>query len=124
MIIDHVRDIDELKELYEMRPMPSQYEFNWLVNNPNLFCFYDDIGLLGFITVQEEEFENIGKVLTLSGTSIRGIMPNVVDAINMVCDAFNQDIYSYTKLRHAALVLRKAGFKKIGTNLYMRFKNG
>ena len=124
MIVDHCRDIEELKRLYDERPMPSQYEFDWLIHNPNLFCFYEGNKLLGFITMQDEDFENIGKVLTLSGTSIRGIMPNVVDAIKMVCNAFNQDIYSFTELKHAALVLRKAGFKKIGTNLYMRFKNG
>lgn len=126
MILDHCRDIDELKELYNERPMPCQYDFEWLIHNPNLFCFYDeDFGYLrGFITVQDEEIENIGKVLTLSGTSIRGNMPDNIDAINMVCDAFNQDIYSWTELKHAALVLKKAGFRKIGTKLYMRFKNG
>lgn len=124
MIIDHCRDIEELRKLYNDRPMPNQYEFDWLINNPNLFCFYENNKLLGFITMQDEEFENIGKVLTLSGTSIRKNLPNIITAINKVCDAFHKDIYSYTPLKEAAYVLKKANFKKIGTNLYMRFKNG
>ena len=127
MIIDHCRDVEELRKLYEERPMPLQYDFDWLINNPNLFCFYDEKKegkFSGFITIQKEELEDVGKVLTLSGTSIKGIMPEVVSAINKICEAFNDNIYSFTKLRHAALVLRKAGFEKIGTNLYMRTKNG
>ena len=124
MIVDHCRDIEELRKLYNDRPMPNQYEFDWLINNPNLFCFYENNKLLGFITMQNEEFENIGKVLTLSGTSIRKNLPNITTAINKVCDAFRQDIYSFTPLKEAAYVLKKANFRKIGTNLYMRFKNG
>ena len=124
MIVDHCRDIEELKKLYDGHPMPCQYEFDWLIHNPNLFCFYENNKLLGFITMQDEEFENIGKVLTLSGTSIRKNLPNIITAINKVCDAFNKDIYSYTPLKEAAYVLKKANFRKIGTNLYMRFKNG
>lgn len=121
MIIDHCRNKDELYNLYSNRPMPNQYEFEWLVNNPNLFCFYDEEQgfLRGFITIQKE-----GDELTLSGTSIKGNMPDNVQAIIKVCNAFNQDMYAYTPLRHAALVLRKAGFKKISKNKYVRYKNG
>lgn len=121
MIIDKVRDINELKKLYESRPMPSQYDFDWLVNNPNLFCFYDELKgfLRGFITVQIEN----GK-LTLSGTSIRKNMSDNIDAIVTVCNAFNDDMYSYTPLKEAGLVLKKAGFKHIKDDEYVRYKNG
>lgn len=122
MIIDHIRDINEFKKLYENRPMPSQYDFDWLVNNPLLFCFYDDLtGILyGYITVQQE-----GEELTLSGASIKKNLKNIIDAIDIVCNSINQDIYSYTSLKHAGYVLKKAGFKKIDNDKYIRrFRNG
>lgn len=120
MIIDHCRDLIELHNLYTSRPMPNQYDWDFLINNPNLFCFYDEITgkLKSFITMQIEEGE-----LTLSGISVRKNMPENINAIITVCNAFNQDIYSYTKLKHAGLLLKKAGFKKIGKNRYVRYKN-
>jgi hypothetical protein len=127
MIIDHVRNKEELKRLYSSRPMPNQYDFKWLINNPNLFCFYGEKkgDLRGFITVQEEEVEGFnGKVLTLSGTSVRGNMADNIQAIITVCNAFDDDMYSLTPLKHAELVLKKAGFTKIGNNLFVRYKNG
>lgn len=113
MIIDHIRDLEEFKNLYESRPMPSQYEFNWLVNNPNLFCFYDELSgkLRGFITVQNEEGE-----LTLSGISIRKNFKDNIEAVKTVCNAIKQDIYSYTPLKEAGLVLKKSGFEKVYTD--------
>lgn len=125
MIIDHIRDMEEFKKLYESRPMPSQYDFEWLVNNPNLFCFYDELKgfLRGFITVQVEDGE-----LTLSGTSIRKNFKDNIEAVKTVCNSFKQDIYSYTRLKEANLVLKKSGFEKIYTDnngiTKWRFKNG
>lgn len=125
MIIDHIRDMEEFKKLYESRPMPSQYDFEWLVNNPNLFCFYDELKgfLRGFITVQVEDGE-----LTLSGTSIRKNFQDNIEAVKTVCNSFKQDIYSYTRLKEASLVLKKSGFEKIYTDnngiTKWRFKNG
>lgn len=125
MIIDHIRDMEEFKKLYESRPMPSQYDFEWLVNNPNLFCFYDELKgfLRGFITVQVEDGE-----LTLSGTSIRKNFKDNIEAVKTVCNSFKQDIYSYTRLKEASLVLKKSGFEKIYTDnngiTKWRFKNG
>ena len=121
MIIDHCRDERELYDLYTLRPMPNQYDWDWLLNNPNLFCFYDEKQgfLRGFITVQRE-----GKYLTLSGTSIRGNMSDNIQAIIKVCNAFNEDMYAFTPLKHAGLVLRRAGFKHIKKDKYVRYKNG
>ena len=125
MIIDHIRNMEEFKNLYESRPMPSQYDFEWLVNNPNLFCFYDELKgfLRGFITVQVEDGE-----LTLSGVSIKKNFKDNIEAVKTVCNAFKQDIYSYTRLKEACLVLKKSGFKKIYTDnngiSKWRFKNG
>lgn len=121
MIIDHCRDKEELFKLYTERPMPNQYNFEWLLNNPNLFCFYDEEKgfLRGFITVQKE-----GKYLTLSGTSIKGNMSDNIQAIIKVCEAFKENMYAFTKLKHAGLVLRKAGFKHIKNDKYVRYKNG
>jgi hypothetical protein len=121
MIIDHCRDERELYDLYTLRPMPNQYDWEWLLKNPNLFCFYDEKQgfLRGFITVQRE-----GGELTLSGTSIRGNMSDNIQAIIKVCNAFNENMYAYTPLRHAGLVLRRAGFKHIKDDKYVRDKNG
>jgi hypothetical protein len=120
MICDHCRNIEELKELYTKRPMPNQYDWDWLINNPNLFCFYGEEkgDLRGFITVQRE-----GGKLTLSGTSVRKNMSDNIDAIIMVCNAFSEDMYSYTKVKAAKLCLLKAGFKHIKKDEYMRFCN-
>lgn len=117
MIIDHCRDIEEFKKLYERRPMPLQYCFEWLVNNPYLFCFYNEFTgkLEGYITIQQE-----GNELTLSGASVKKNFQNNIDAVNKICNAFKQDIYAYTKLKHAALVLKKAGFQKVDNNKYIR----
>lgn len=117
MIIDHPRDIKELYNLYISRPMPNQYDWEFLINNPHLFCFYDEEKgyLRGYITVQRENGE-----LTLSGASIPQNMPDNIEAIIKICNAFNEDMYSYTPLRHAALVLRKAGFKHIKDDKYIR----
>ena len=114
MIIDRCRDVEELKRLYDSRPMPFQYEFDFLINNPNLFCFYDEQEgfLRGFITVQYE-YDEAEKVLTLSGTSVKKNFQDNVDAIEMVCSLFDEDIYSFTPLREAALVLRKARFERV-----------
>lgn len=122
MIIDHCRNVEELKKLYERRPMPSQYDFFWLLNNPYLFCFYDELNgfLRGYITIQKEDGE-----LTLSGASIEKNFKNNVAAVIKICDSFKEDICSYTPLKHAALVLKKAGFEKIDNNKYIRrFRNG
>lgn len=125
MIIDHIRDMEEFKKLYDSRPMPSQYDFEWLVNNPNLFCFYDELKgfLRGFITAQVEDGE-----LTLSGISIRKNFKDNIEAVKTVCNSFKQDIYSYTRLKEASLVLKKSGFEKIYTDnngiTKWRFKNG
>ncbi len=121
MIIDRCRNKKELLNLYKSRPMPNQYDFDWLINNPNLFCFYHEQEgyLQGFITVQREN-----GLLTLSGTAVRRIMPDAINAIIKVCNAFDEDMYAFTPLRHAALLLKKAGFKHIKNDKYMRLKNG
>jgi hypothetical protein len=121
MIIDHIRDIKEFKELYDSRPMPIPYDYEWLIKNPCLYCFYDenDGSFKGFITIQREEGE-----LTLSGVSVRKNMSNVIDAIVTVCEGFNEDMYSYTKVRPAIICLLKAGFKHLKDDKYVRYKNG
>ena len=121
MIIDHIRDIEEFKRLYEERPMPHPYPYEWLIKNPCLYCFYDEVTgkLRGFITVQVENGE-----LTLSGVSVRKNMSNNINAIITVCDNFDDDMYAYTPLKHAGLVLKKAGFKHLKDDKYVRYKNG
>lgn len=123
MIIDHCRDIEELKKLYESRPMDDgQYSFEHILNNPNLFCFYgeNDNHLKGFIFITQD---HDGK-LFLSGAAIRKNMPDNINAIITICNAFNKNMYSDTDKKEAQIVLLKAGFKKIDKNFYMRSKNG
>lgn len=123
MIIDHCRNIEEFRKLYESRPMPLQYDFDWLINNPYLFCFYSEGKrgkLRGYITIQIEEGE-----LTLSGASVRKNFKDNIDAIEAICEVVKQDIYAYTLLKEAALVLKKAGFVKLDNDRYIRrYKNG
>lgn len=121
MICDHCRDEKELYLLYTKKSMPNQYDWDFLKNNPNLFCFYDEENgeLRGYITVQREN-----GVLTLSGASVRKNMAENIKAIIMVCKAFNEDMYSYTKVKAAKICLLKAGFKHIKDDEYVRYKNG
>lgn len=120
MIIDHIRDLEEFRAFYNKYKMPNQYEFDWLVNNPNLFCLYDESSVLwGYITVQREE-----GLLTLSGASKRKNMTVNIQFINMVCDAFDEDMYAFTRVRPAIAVLRKAGFKKVYDDKYIKTKGG
>lgn len=124
MIIDHIRDLDEFKQLYESRPMnDGQYSFEHIINNPYLFCFYgeNDKILKGFIFITQDK----QKRLFLSGASIRKNMSDNIQAILTVCKAFKQDIYSDTDKKEAQIVLLKSGFEKIDTNFFVkRHKNG
>lgn len=118
MIIDHCRNREEFEKLYNDRPMPNQYDIDFLLNNPMLFCLYDDDndgGLKAYITVQKEDNE-----LTLSGASYPKNMPDNTQFIIKVCNAISDDIYSYTDKKEAALMLRKAGFKKVSDNKYLK----
>lgn len=121
MIIDHIRDMEEFKALYDERPMPIPYDFEWLIKNPCLYCFYDEETgeYKGFITVQREDGE-----LTLSGVSIRKNMPDNVNGIVTVCNGFDEDMYSYTTVKSAILCLLRAGFKHLTGNKYVRYRNG
>ena len=51
-------------------------------------------------------------------------MLDIITAIITVCESFDEDIYSYTPLKHAGLVLKKAGFKHIKDDKYVRYTNG
>ena len=123
MIIDHIRDLEEFRAFYEKYKMPNQYDFDWLVENPNLFCLYDENSVLwGYITVQREDGD-----LTLSGASKRKNMQENINFINKVCDAFDEDMYAFTRVRPAIAVLRKASFKRVYDGKYIRLrgnKNG
>lgn len=118
MIIDHIRNLKEFVRFYHKYKMPNQYDLKWLINNPNLFCFYSvDNILYGYITVQKEN-----GLLTLSGASIRKNMAENIKFIKMVCDAFEEDMYAFTRVRPAQILLLKAGFKKVDNNKYVRLK--
>lgn len=120
MIIDHIRDIEEFREFYYTYKYPGLYNFNWIVNNPNLFCLYDEDSVLwGYISVQREH-----GVLSLSGASKRKNMQENINFINMVCDAFDEDMHAFTRVRPAIAVLRKASFKKVYDDKYVRLKRG
>lgn len=125
MIIEHCRDIEEFRKLYESRPMPVQYDFEFLINNPLLFCFYgeEDKKLKAYLTIQKENIDDT-EYLTLSGASIRKNMSDNINAIVSVCKAIKQDIWALTKVKPAEVVLRRAGFKKVKENLYKRCYNG
>jgi hypothetical protein len=122
MIIDHCRDLKEFQDFFYEYPMPkdNQFDFLWVINNPNLFCFYGEEkkDLRAYIVLHEEDGN-----LYLSGASCRKNFLDNIQGIIKVCNAFDSDIYSYTKLKQAGLLLRKAGFKKISDYEYIRTKN-
>lgn len=123
MILDKCRDKTEFIDLYNSRPMNDGImSFDFLFNNPHLYCFYGDKDkkLKGYISVYTDE---TGK-LFLCGASVRKNMADNISAIIEVCNAFNEDMYSDTDKKEAKICLLKAGFKKKSNNLYVRYKNG
>lgn len=123
MIIDRIRDIEEFKKFFYDHPMnDGLYSYDFIKNNPYLFCFYNEnTGVLeGYISITADKEEN----LFLSGAAIRKNMQENINAIKMVCDAFPTDMYAETDLKPAQIVLLKAEFQKIDNNLYRRSKNG
>lgn len=112
MIIDKIRDLLEFQDFFYNYPMPKeqQFTFDWVINNPNLFCFYGEEkqDLRAYIVLHDED----GKVY-LSGASCRKNFLDNIQGIIKVCNAFPCDIYSYTKRKQAKLLLKKAGFEQI-----------
>lgn len=123
MIIDHCRDKQEFQKFFNLYSMPiqQQYNFDFVLNNPYLFCFYDEIKgfLRGYIMLTKEENK-----IYLSGASCRKNFENNIKAIKKICNSLNCDVYSFTKLKHAKLLLKKAGFKQINKDelLYKKTK--
>lgn len=123
MIIDHIRDLKEFWKFYNERPMDDgQYTFEHIVNNPNLFCFYDEVSgiLKAFIFITQDDKDR----LFLSGAGARKNMLDNINAIIKICEAFPCEMYSNTDKKEAKLILRKAGFKQIEQDLFVRLKNG
>lgn len=123
MIIDHIRNLKEFWKFYNDRPMnDGQYTFEHIINNPNLFCFYDETNgtLKGYIFITEDEKCR----LFLSGAGAKKNMLDNINAIIKVCEAFPCKMYSNTDKKEAKLILKKAGFKQIEQDLFVRYKNG
>lgn len=123
MIIDHIRNLKEFWKFYNDRPMnDGQYTFEHIVNNPNLFCFYDETNgtLKGYIFITEDEKGR----LFLSGAGAKKNMLDNTNAIIKVCEVFPCEMYSNTDKKEAQFILKKAGFKKIEQDLFVRYKNG
>lgn len=123
MILDYCRDRNELYDFFINRPMDDGiFSFDFIYNNPHLYCFYDENKgyLKGYANIYEDEEGR----LYLSGAGVRKNMSENIKAIIKVCEAYNQNMYAETDKKEAAFCLLKAGFKKIKENLYMRYKNG
>ena len=123
MIIDRCRDKKELYDLYIKYPMNDGiFDFEFISNNPHLYCFYDEEKgfLRGYINIYRDE----EKKLLLSGASVRKNMPENINAIIKVCEAYDENMYADTDKKEAMICLLKAGFKKIKENLFVRYING
>jgi hypothetical protein len=123
MIIDHCRDKEEFKEFFYKYPMDDGiYSLDFILNNPNLFCFYNEENgkLEAFISVCTDET----KRLLLSGAGRRKNMQENINAVKMVCNIFDEDMYAETDKKPARILLLKAQFEKIDNNLYRRKING
>lgn len=123
MIIDYCRDKEELRDLYIKRPMDDGiFTFDFVYNNPHLYCFYDEEK--GFLRAYANVYKDENNRLFISGASIRKNLPENISVITIVCDAYDDDMYAETDKKEAVFVLLKAGFKKIKDNLYVRYKHG
>ena len=121
MIIDRCRDVGELFTFFQAHPMnDGLFDFEFIKNNPHLYCAYDEIS--GKLRAYANMYSDDGKIF-ISGASVRKNMPENVDFIMMICKAFNCDIYADTDIKTAKILLRKAGFKKLKNNLFVRYKN-
>lgn len=116
MIVDKIRDINEFQELYNSIDNKELHSLEEILKaGKYVFCFYSENKLFGVIYLS-----NKGGKVFLNGFSKRKNFLNNIQAIRTVCDYFPIDIYSNTPLKHAALSLKRAGFKKIDNNLYLR----
>ena len=123
MIIDKIRDIDEFKNFFESRPMDDGlFTYDFIINNPHLYCLYDEKE--GYLKVYANIYTDDTGKLFFSGAGVRKNMPDNIQAIIKICEAYNDDMYSDTDKKEAKICLLKAGFKKLTDNLYMRCKNG
>jgi hypothetical protein len=123
MIIDRCRDKEEFKEFFYKYPMDDGiYSLDFILNNPNLFCFYNEENgkLEAFISVCTDETQR----LLLSGAGRRKNMQENINAVKMVCNIFDEDMYAETDKKPARILLLKAQFEKIDNNLYRRKING
>lgn len=123
MIVDKCRDKQELYNFFINRPMDDGiFSFDFISKNPHLYCFYDENKgyLKGYANIYRDEE---GRLL-LSGAGVRKNMPDNINAIIMLCDAYDEDIYADTDKKEARYCLLKAGFRKIKENLFKRCKNG
>lgn len=118
MIIDKIRDSKELVKLFNERPI-TDFSTDFIINNPHIYCFYQDNVLMGCIFFTQEE-----EKLFIHGFSKPKLYKDVIDSIKIVCNHYKEDIYCRTRIKSAIYALLKAGFKKID-NIYKRsFDNG
>lgn len=107
MIIDRIRDQQELVDLFNERPLES-FSVDFIINNPHIYCFYLENVLYGCIFFTQED-----EKLFIHGFSKPKIYRDVIDAIKIVCNHYKQDIYCRTEIKSAIYALLKSGFKKI-----------
>lgn len=117
MIVDKCRNLEELKELYKLCDNERLARLENILNLPTHCCFYDNKNkLVGLIYLEDED----GKVM-LSGFGRRKSYDLIIEAIQHIlwCNP-ELDIYSRTTKLSARYALRKAGFKKLDDELYVR----
>lgn len=121
MIIDNIRNKREFKRLYKEcggqlknKKLP---QILTLFDLKSAFAFYDEVDntLCGCIYV-----ETIDNKVFLSGFSRRKNYKDNIRAVEVVCDYLKQDVYSRTPYKEAALVLKKAGFKHLQDDIYIK----
>lgn len=122
MIIDKIRDEKEFKTLYKKYPMDDGiFSYEFIKNNPHLYCLYDEEK--GYLKGYANIYEDNGR-LYFSGAGVRHNMPDNIQAIIKICNAYQDDMYADTDKKEAKICLLKAGFKKIKDNLFVRYING
>jgi len=120
MIIDKCRDFQLFNSFFLEHPMNDGiFSFEFVKNNPNLFCGYDE--KTGELRAYINIYQYDGNIF-ISGASVRKNMPDNINFIIKICNAFNCDIYADTDIKTAKILLLKAGFKKLSSNLYVRYK--
>lgn len=121
VLIPHDQDFNykECKKLYKKysKEIGDSREFREIVRDTYFYSFFEDEKFIGCIYYYQENGKLFVNAFAKRHTHITNIK-----CLKQTFDWFNCDIYARSTHKTAILCLYRCGFKKIGTNLYIRSK--